>query len=425
MTTALQVSRRSSSPARPPRPAGSRSASTSRSPATPPPQGAMAPEVNAWVVIKPDDTVVIRIARSEMGQGTLTGLAQLVAEELECDWSKVTTEYPTPGQNLARNRVWGRLLDRRQPRHPRVARVRPQGRRRGARDADPGGGERLERAGLRMHGREERDHAHAVRPHDDLRQGRGRGRQARAAEGRQAQGPEGLEDRRQAAARLDTADKLTGKQVYGIDLKLPGHAQRRDQGLPGLRRQGEELRRRQGRRACRASRRSCRSATPPSPSSPTPGGRPRPRSTRCRSSGTRARTPRSRATPSPQMLKEGLDAHGQAFVGNQAGDAKAALAERGEEGRGGLHLPLPEPRHHGADERDGALDGRQVRGLDADPERRGGACRGVRGLRPADRASATSTSCISAAASAGAAPSTTTSARRSRSPSRCRARRSS
>ncbi len=65
------------------------------------------PEVNAWVVIRPDDTVVIRVARSEMGQGTITGLAQLVAEELECDWSKVSTEYPTPGQNLKRNRVWG------------------------------------------------------------------------------------------------------------------------------------------------------------------------------------------------------------------------------------------------------------------------------------------------------------------------------
>src|SRR5467141_3390303 len=65
------------------------------------------PEVNAWVVIRPDDTVVIRIARSEMGQGTLTGLAQLVAEELECDWSKVTTEYPSPGQSVARKRVWG------------------------------------------------------------------------------------------------------------------------------------------------------------------------------------------------------------------------------------------------------------------------------------------------------------------------------
>lgn len=65
------------------------------------------PEVNAWVVIRPDDTVVIRIARSEMGQGTLTGLAQLVAEELECDWSKVTTEFPTPGQSVARKRAWG------------------------------------------------------------------------------------------------------------------------------------------------------------------------------------------------------------------------------------------------------------------------------------------------------------------------------
>ena len=65
------------------------------------------PELNAWVVVKPDDTVVIRVARVEMGQGTLTGLAQLVAEELECDWKKVTTDYPTPGENLKRNRVWG------------------------------------------------------------------------------------------------------------------------------------------------------------------------------------------------------------------------------------------------------------------------------------------------------------------------------
>src|SRR5450755_1959495 len=67
---------------------------------------AMGPEVNAWVVIKPDDSVVIRVARSEMGQGTLTGLCQLVAEELECDWSKVSYEFPTPGENLARKRVW-------------------------------------------------------------------------------------------------------------------------------------------------------------------------------------------------------------------------------------------------------------------------------------------------------------------------------
>ena len=65
------------------------------------------PEVNAWVSIKPDDTVYIRIARSEMGQGTRTGLAQLVTEELECNWKKVKTQSATPGQSLARKRVWG------------------------------------------------------------------------------------------------------------------------------------------------------------------------------------------------------------------------------------------------------------------------------------------------------------------------------
>src|SRR2546428_12261224 len=64
-------------------------------------------EVNAWVVVRPDSTCVVRIARSEMGEGTLTGLEQLVAEELECDWWKVATEHVFPGQNLARKRIWG------------------------------------------------------------------------------------------------------------------------------------------------------------------------------------------------------------------------------------------------------------------------------------------------------------------------------
>ncbi len=64
-------------------------------------------EVGIWAVIHPDDTVVIRIARSEMGQGTLTGLAQLVAEELDCKWSKVKTEYIAPEINFAKNRAWG------------------------------------------------------------------------------------------------------------------------------------------------------------------------------------------------------------------------------------------------------------------------------------------------------------------------------
>jgi isoquinoline 1-oxidoreductase beta subunit len=64
-------------------------------------------EVTAWVVINPDDTIVIRVARSEMGQGSFTALPMLVAEELNCDWSKVTAEFAPPHENLRRRRVWG------------------------------------------------------------------------------------------------------------------------------------------------------------------------------------------------------------------------------------------------------------------------------------------------------------------------------
>src|SRR4029450_4113445 len=66
-----------------------------------------ATEITAWIVIAPDDQVTIRIAKSEMGQGVLTGLAMLAAQELECDWSRVRAELATPHDNLARGRVFG------------------------------------------------------------------------------------------------------------------------------------------------------------------------------------------------------------------------------------------------------------------------------------------------------------------------------
>lgn len=70
---------------------------------------AAATEVNAWIVVHSDDRVVIRIARSEMGQGTYTALAQLVAEELDCDWTKVVAEFASPNEHIRRNRVWGSM----------------------------------------------------------------------------------------------------------------------------------------------------------------------------------------------------------------------------------------------------------------------------------------------------------------------------
>ena len=72
-------------------------------------RGLPAPEINAWVVIHPDDRVVVRIARSEMGQGTYTALAQLVAEELDCDWDKVSSEFASPNEHFRRKRIWGSM----------------------------------------------------------------------------------------------------------------------------------------------------------------------------------------------------------------------------------------------------------------------------------------------------------------------------
>src|SRR6266702_4510909 len=66
-----------------------------------------APEITCWIAIAPDDAVTIRVARSEMGQGVMTGLAMLVAEELACDWSKVRTAFVSPRLNLMKNRIWG------------------------------------------------------------------------------------------------------------------------------------------------------------------------------------------------------------------------------------------------------------------------------------------------------------------------------
>jgi isoquinoline 1-oxidoreductase subunit beta len=61
---------------------------------------AMVPEINAWLTIAPDDTVTIRVAQTEMGTGVFTSCPMMVAEELQCDWSKVRAEYASPQRNV-------------------------------------------------------------------------------------------------------------------------------------------------------------------------------------------------------------------------------------------------------------------------------------------------------------------------------------
>ncbi|HSA89668.1 MAG TPA: molybdopterin cofactor-binding domain-containing protein [Burkholderiales bacterium] len=180
------------------------------------------PEINAWVVIRPDDRVIIRVARSEMGQGTITGLAQLCAEELECDWSKVSYEYPTPGESLKRKRVWG--------------------------DFSTGGsrGIRMSHEYVRMGGATARVMlvqaaanqwkvpasecvaSNSVITHKPSGRKTTYGKVAQAASRLELPKDVKLKDPKEwkligkPVKRLDTADKVTGKQVYGFDLKLPG-----------------------------------------------------------------------------------------------------------------------------------------------------------------------------------------------------------
>jgi isoquinoline 1-oxidoreductase subunit beta len=66
-------------------------------------------EINAWVVINPDDSVIIRYGRAEMGQGSFTALPQILTEELECDWALVKPEYASANRNFRDNKVYGSL----------------------------------------------------------------------------------------------------------------------------------------------------------------------------------------------------------------------------------------------------------------------------------------------------------------------------
>jgi isoquinoline 1-oxidoreductase beta subunit len=185
-------------------------------------QTAGTPEINAWVVVKPDDTVVIRIARIDMGQGTVTGLAQLVAEELECDWAKVTTEYPTPGQNLARNRVWGNFQT-----------AGSQGIRQSQDYVRKGGAAArmmlVEAAAKQWNvPAAECRVAAGVITHAASGRSTTYGKVADAAGKLEAPKEIPLKDPKtwtiagKPMPRLDTADKVDGRKVFGADLVLPG-----------------------------------------------------------------------------------------------------------------------------------------------------------------------------------------------------------
>ena len=181
-------------------------------------------EINVWVVVKPDDRCVIRIARTEMGQGSLTGLAQLVAEELECDWNKVSTEQVAPGRNLALKRVWGDMGTG----GSRSIRNSEDYVRRGGAAArmlllqaaaekwKVPAGELSVAEGVITHAASGRKTTY----------GKVAGAAAKLAapdlKSIRLKDPKAWKIAGKPLKRLDTADKLDGSKIFAIDLKLPG-----------------------------------------------------------------------------------------------------------------------------------------------------------------------------------------------------------
>jgi isoquinoline 1-oxidoreductase subunit beta len=179
-------------------------------------------EVNCWVMIAPDDAVTIRVARSEMGQGAMTALAMLVAEELECDWAKVRTEFVSPRQNLMREGLWGDLST-------------------GASRSISTSQDYLRRAGaaarfMLIAAAAKRWNVPAAEciAHNSIIMHRPSGRSvsfgAIAADAAAIEPPRAIDLKPPAEwtllgtpqKRLDVRDKITGHPVYAIDVRLPG-----------------------------------------------------------------------------------------------------------------------------------------------------------------------------------------------------------
>jgi len=180
------------------------------------------PELTHWIIIQPDETVIVRVARSELGQGTFTGLAMLVAEELECDWGKVRAEYADVNEHVQRNRIFGSMST---------------GGSRGIRDSQDymrkGGAaarEMLVAAAANEWGvpASECSVSKGVITHSASNHSTTFGKVAAAASKLEAPKDPKLKDPKQwkligtSPARFDIPDKTTGKQIYAADVRLPG-----------------------------------------------------------------------------------------------------------------------------------------------------------------------------------------------------------
>jgi isoquinoline 1-oxidoreductase beta subunit len=197
--------------------AGAARAETLASSETSPPD-----ELSAFLVIDPDNSVLVRLPHSEMGQGTSTALAMLTAEELGCDWSKVRIEYASANRNLKEHNVYGSQMT-----------VGSQGVRSSVKMMQQAGASaraRLVEAAARRWGVAGTACGYADGKVTHMQTGRSLAYGALCAEAAKVslpaepaiKTPDQFRLVGKWTPRLDTPAKLDGSAQFGIDVKVPG-----------------------------------------------------------------------------------------------------------------------------------------------------------------------------------------------------------
>lgn len=174
-------------------------------------------DLNAWIHIEPDDRVILRIAESEMGQGVLTALSMILAEELDADWSKVSAEHaPCDGARYGRQGTGGSSSVRQgwEPMKKAGASARAMLLAAGAERLGVPVGELVTEPGLVVHTASGRKLSYGALAADAVKQ--------TPPEKLSYKDPARYRLVGTSVARLDAPAKVTGTAVYGLDVRLPG-----------------------------------------------------------------------------------------------------------------------------------------------------------------------------------------------------------
>ena len=179
-------------------------------------------EPNVWVKISADDTVTMTLTMLEMGQGVMTSMPMLVAEELDIDWNRIKTGLGAGRCEVRQPRIRRPAADRRQQQRARHVEAAARIRRDGARDARHCGGAN---AG-RVRSQPTTDRGEVVHEASGRRLKYGALVDKAAAlpvpTNVTLKAPKDFKVLGQSMPRLDIPEKVNGTAEFGLDVKRPG-----------------------------------------------------------------------------------------------------------------------------------------------------------------------------------------------------------